>query len=309
LKLNTTIQRTSTGEVINLQSSTTKVQVFSFGAILNEFSIETPQGWHNVIDGFTNIENAVQEITNGFKSARLAPFVCRLKKGNYSWNQQNYHIDKFMLGQHAIHGLVFNSKYEIQDIGHNKTKAWVNLIQHFNGCEGYPFAFSSQITYTLEENNQLVISTKVTNRHTEPIPFTEGWHPYFKLDVPINECCLQIASSQMLSFNNELIPTGAIETDIRFTNSSVIEDTFLDNCFILESNNAFCLLTGKHIQLQILPVAGFPYLQVYTPNHRNSIAIENLSGAPDCFNNHMGLLALEPGIEYEFSTIYQLQNI
>jgi aldose 1-epimerase len=47
-------------------------------------------------------------------------------------------------------------------------------------------------------------------------------------------------------------------------------------------------------------------LQIYTPEDRKSIAIENLSSAPDAFNNGMGLLVLEPGETKMFTTTYQI---
>jgi aldose 1-epimerase len=45
-------------------------------------------------------------------------------------------------------------------------------------------------------------------------------------------------------------------------------------------------------------------LQIYTPATRDSIAVENLSGAPDCFNNGMGLLLLQPGHSQIFTVRY-----
>jgi aldose 1-epimerase len=50
----------------------------------------------------------------------------------------------------------------------------------------------------------------------------------------------------------------------------------------------------------------YPYLQIYTAPHRKSIAIENLSGAPDCLNNDMGLIILEPGQSQTFTLSYQV---
>jgi aldose 1-epimerase len=48
-------------------------------------------------------------------------------------------------------------------------------------------------------------------------------------------------------------------------------------------------------------------LQIFTPDSRQSIAIENLSGAPDCFNNGMGLVLLAPNSSKTFSVIYQVR--
>jgi galactose mutarotase-like enzyme len=53
--------------------------------------------------------------------------------------------------------------------------------------------------------------------------------------------------------------------------------------------------TNANFRLTIEPDKEYPILQIYIPPHRNSIAIENLSGAPDNFNNKMGLVI--PGEE------------
>jgi aldose 1-epimerase len=58
--------------------------------------------------------------------------------------------------------------------------------------------------------------------------------------------------------------------------------------------------------LEISPEGSYPFLQIYTPPHRQSIAIENLSAAPDAFNNKMGLIVLTAGEEKTFRTLYAI---
>jgi aldose 1-epimerase len=84
----------------------------------------------------------------------------------------------------------------------------------------------------------------------------------------------------------------------------------LDNCFVLkkEEKGAACEVfnPANGIKLSFFPDSAYPYLQIYTPPERRSIAIENLSGAPDCFNNRMGLLLLQPGHSQTFTIEYRL---
>jgi aldose 1-epimerase len=58
------------------------------------------------------------------------------------------------------------------------------------------------------------------------------------------------------------------------------------------------------MKLIVDPENSYPILQIYTPLSRKSIAIENLTGAPDNFNNGIGLLFLDPKKEYSFTTSY-----
>jgi aldose 1-epimerase len=68
-----------------------------------------------------------------------------------------------------------------------------------------------------------------------------------------------------------------------------------------------CTLSNSAISLNILPDTSFPVLQVFIPDNRNSIALENLSGAPDNFNNQLLLIHLPPHKPKSFTTRYQVR--
>ncbi|MEB3059485.1 hypothetical protein, partial [Parvimonas sp. D9] len=78
--------------------------LFSFGALLNSFKVHTPDGSLNVVDGFADTHDAIEHITAAFKSAKMSPFVCRLKNGRYQWNDEPWTVNSFFLGDHALHG-------------------------------------------------------------------------------------------------------------------------------------------------------------------------------------------------------------
>jgi aldose 1-epimerase len=139
----------------------------------------------------------------------------------------------------------------------------------------------------------------------------DGWHPYFTLGGKSNDWELSFHASKMLEFSERLIPTGETLQNKRFQSAEKIADGFLDNCFVLDGPNGkpACILSNPDNGLSLLFFPGkfYPYLQIYTPAHRDSIAIENLSGAPDCFNNGLGLIVLAPGQSQTFTLGYQLR--
>lgn len=47
------------------------------------------------------------------------------------------------------------------------------------------------------------------------------------------------------------------------------------------------------------PIRQFPFFQVFTPPHRESIALEPMSCNVDAFNNGQGLVSLEPDAEWK----------
>src|SRR5436190_21486990 len=99
---------------------------------------------------------------------------------------------------------------------------------------------------------------------------------------------VQYQSKLMIEFDDNLLPTGNYLPYNTFNSMKQFGDTFLDNCFELnETGTIACTLKNEKngLQLNIIPASSYPYLQIYTPPHRDSIAIENLSSAPDAFNN------------------------
>ena len=171
---------------------------------------------------------------------------------------------------------------------------------------GYPFNYDCIVTWRLEPENKLTVITECVNRDQGLIPMQDGWHPYFTLGDTINDLDLEFQSKSMVEFNTELIPTKKLVDYNRFSGIEKLGDRFLDNCFTLDTQECqpLCVLRNseKKIEIQFFPDESYPYLQIYTPPHRKSIAIENLSGAPDGFNNEMGVITLEPGQSALFKT-------
>jgi aldose 1-epimerase len=285
--------------------------IYAFGGLVNNFSIPLNNKPHNCIAGFSSVADARKNIAYSFAGAKLSPFVCRMRDGAYKWDQKKYKVHKHYLGAHAIHGLVYDLVYDIKDQVATEDFAKVILEKKYNATDqGYPFPYTIQLTWKLEANNRLSVNTIVYHDNKVAIPYADGWHPYFSLGGKVDACTLQCNATEIVDFDAELLPTGALKKDTRFQKGLLLKDISLDNSFILdpkEPSNA--ILSNKNLSLIIEPSAAYPILQVYTPPHRNSIAIENLSGAPDNFNNQIGLLVLEPAKKYSFTTSYQLSTI
>jgi aldose 1-epimerase len=287
----------------------TKAEIFCFGGLLNSFSIQHDSTSFNVVDGYKNVDDCIVQKNTWFKSCKLSPFVCRMKNGNYIFQNRNYKIDKFYLGDNAMHGFVYDAFYAIESIEANDSKAFAILYYHYTGTDtGFPFTYNIKLIWKLEAANKLSVTSVITHQNKFSIPYCEGWHPYFKLDEPIDNCSLQFDGNEMLEFDEALIPTGKLVNDDRFLNTASLKNIELDNCYLLSKiSQPKCVLKSKQLSLSIMPSKSYPYLQIFVPEHRNNIAIENLSAAPDAFNNEMGLLMLQPNQEYSFTTNYQIQ--
>lgn len=287
-----------------------QAEIYCFGGLLNAFRVPHKSGLVNVIDGFSSVKDAMNNITNGFKSTKLSPFVCRMKRGEYRFENKEYTIQKHFLSGHAIHGLLYDADFTITDTLSAIDHANVTMEYNYKGTDaGYPFPYKMIISWKLEAANKLSVTTTLTHQNQTNIPIADGWHPYFTLGGSVDDYLLQFDSNCQLEYDVELLPTGKKFNDTRFTNASSLRGIELDNSFELDINMAAkCVLENEAFRLTIEPGREYPLLQIYIPSHRNSIAIENLSGAPDNFNNGMGLILLSPGEEEVFTTSYTVAS-
>jgi aldose 1-epimerase len=141
----------------------------------------------------------------------------------------------------------------------------------------------------------------------------DGWHPYFTLGKKIDALQLTMHSKEQVVFDSEIIPTGEMKSYREFFEGKKLGATFFDDCFLLDLSSAqpLCSLKDRenNIQVEIRPGNAYPYMQLYTPPHRNSIAIENLSAPPDSFNNGVNLIVLAPGESANFATSYIVTSL
>ncbi len=300
--------------IITLRNTETKheAEIYCFSALLNAFRFPFENTVINIVAAFNSPEEAKQTITPLFRGAKLSPFVCRMKNGEYQFNGRQYKIEKYYMKEHALHAMLFDAVFEIKESRTDQESASVTLYHHYDGSDnGYPFEFDIEVEWKLSEGNMLSCKTTVDHTNEFAIPYADGWHPYFSLDTSIDECYLQFDSNVMLEFNEGLIPTGNLLADERFSRKAYMKDVFLDNCWVLDRNLTVpkCVLSSEKLKLTIAPDASYPYLQIYTPNDRKSIALENISGAPDCFNNGIGLVMIQPNESVSFTTHYIPQII
>lgn len=310
------ISNESDHPVIRLQDTLTGsyAELYAFGAVLNKFCATINGDELNVIDGFASVEEAMETMTPLFKSSKLSPFVCRTKNAKFHFGDRTHHLTKYSMGNHAIHGLVFNAVFSVMETTADEESACVKLQHVYDRSdEGFPYAFRCEVEFTLRASNELQLKTTVTNIDDQLLPVADGWHPYFTLGAPVDDCLLEFQSREMLEFDDELIPTGKLIPYQEFGSLRPLGTTAFDNCFTVNFAECqpMCVFRNsqKKVQVEIHPSHEYPYLQLFTPGHRQSIAIENLSAAPDALNNGLGLKVLEPHESAYFITRYIIRSL
>ena len=282
-----------------------------FGGILNSWIIKHDGIVTDIIEGYSSRQDWLQNhAAKGFRSAKLSPFVCRLKDGEYEFLGQRYKIETgHYLGNHAIHGLLYDKNFLIEEMFAGEDCARVKLLFNYLGEEkGYPFRYKCYVTYELHSKRRLRMITEVINTDATTIPVADGWHPYFDLRCNADELDLEIKTKAVLEMDSDLIPTGNKIPFTEFNKPKAIGTRHLDNCYLLDftGQRPFVKVTNPLIGLSITmePDRNYPFVQLYTPDDRKTIAIECLSSAPDAFNNNFGLTLLAMGGEKRMHVDY-----
>ena len=286
-------------------------EIYLFGGVLNRYEIGSADGRRlNVVKAYENIGDCRNSLTQWFRSAKLSPYACRIRNGAYVFSGKKYRCSKHIIQGHAAHGLMYDAEFSLLESGADRQSAWAHIAADYRGAdEGYPFAYRITVRYRLDSDG-LSLHTCVTNLGADAMPLADGWHPYFTLGGSADDWHLQIRSAQRLDFDGDLVPNGSITADARFLHPCRLQGIGLDNSFVLEQNERAadapaCTLSDGRVSLALYPDNSYPYLQVFIPPQRDCIALENLSGAPDCFNNGLGLRILEPQQTAVFQTRFK----
>ncbi len=256
-----------------------------------ELSLENGASIENFYMNGLHVIAALETIPYGesYASALLFPFVNRISDGTYNFQNEKFQLDCNHAAEgHAIHGLVYNKRFEIVD-EHISDKESIISLQYNqeNGQTGFPFKYNFQVTYKLGHNT-LGIEFQVKNTDGQPFPFSIGWHPYFKTS-DISKTTLVFLAKEQFTNNCRNIP---VQSDglsgKRYLNFNAPKD----DCYGLNDKKVeFCTPEYK---MTIINSNGSNYLQIYTPPQTNLVAIEPMTAAPDCFNNKYGLKVLAP---------------
>ena len=283
------------------------------GALLHAFTVLSENGPVNIINNYSNKAELDQELAISYKSSKLSPFPCRIENGSWKWEGHRYTFANRFQDGSAIHGLLYNKAFNLTQQTTNDFFASARFEYVYRAEDpGYPFEYRCEIIFTLLHGNTLQLQTVVHNLSDCTIPIADGWHPYFQLSETVNECWLRFPARGMLEFNDALIPTGKILPYQTFNASKPFGNTVLDNCFLLDTAAGQPVCEWTHpssgLSVRFITDGNYPYLQLYTPPDRKSMAIENLSAAPNCFNNGMGLQTLGPGESKTLTLHYEVDT-
>lgn len=147
-----------------IENDRIKVQVSGLGAELQ--SIRTPDGTEYLWQGDPAYWSG--------RAYNLFPFVGRMTEGKYTFDHKTYEI--------PIHGFAKASEFHVKE--QRADSIVLELKESGETLQQYPFAFSYQVIYRVEEN-RLLVTFRVENKDEKELYFGVGGHPGFM--VPLEE--------------------------------------------------------------------------------------------------------------------------
>ena len=287
-------------------SNKTVIEIATKGALLNSWQVLAHSKSLEIVEGNDFSKGWGDFEANGFRGGKMSPFSCRMENGQYTLEDSTYTIEKFYYEKHALHGILYDAAFSIELSKADDQGAYLNLKYNYEATDkGFPFPYTTLIKWHLHKDNLVTVETIITNLSDSTIPMMDGWHPYFKLEGSVNDIFMKLNANGKIEYNEMLLPTGKILDENEFAISKKIGVLHLDNCYRVDASENTCVLENEKYQLIVQPLTNYPYLQLYTPADRKSIAIENLSGIPNCFNNKIGLQLIKPHQNLVLKTSYQ----
>lgn len=250
-----------------------------------------------VLDGYETPE-ALAEAKGG-KSAVLFPFPNRLDGGRYSFFGQEYlfPINNAATGN-AIHGFVRKEAFAVDRVVLTNHYAAITCSYHYSGKYAhFPFPFQLDLEFSVYTRGLFRMQVQVRNLNHFDMPMGFGWHPYFRLADRTDDHTLTLPPCEQVAVDNRLLPTGVRTAYSAFAGPTPVAGTQLDNCFAYtgKEDQYPLLAEGRLGKLRMnLETAAFPFFQVFTPEERNSIALEPMSCNINAFQNGEGLVQLAP---------------
>jgi aldose 1-epimerase len=241
---------------------------------------------------------------NNYASSILFPFVSRIKDGKYTFNNLKYKLNCNEVDKNnALHGLVYNKTFVCTKKALTLNDASVTLqYKDYGKHQGFPFKFNIELTYTLNKKG-IIVSVSIANKDKKTFPFSLGWHPYF-YSKKLDNSTLNFSSNKKYVFDNQQIISGT--TDLNIEMPFQLKAVTLDDCYLLKTNEID--FSTPEYSFKIESTSKENFLQLYTPEVCNVIAIEPMTGAGNNFNNEIGLQTLQPNETYNMKWLMAIET-
>lgn len=191
-----------------------QIKVLNYGGIIQSWLVPDRNGkMGDVVLGFDSLDQYIQQ--SPYFGALIGRFANRIAHGTFTLNDSTYHL--FLNdGPNSLHGGKTGFDKKIWDVTPFTTDSTEGLKLHYlskDGEEGYPGNLNVNVTYTLNNQNELRIDYEATTDKPTILNLTN--HSYFNLNggkgTILNQK-LMLNADSFLPVDSTSIPTGEIRS-------------------------------------------------------------------------------------------------
>ena len=209
IQTNKTIENWTSFTLIN--DNDVKISLLDFGGIITEIIVPDKNGnMENIVLGYHNYEK--YKTNPYFFGAIIGRVAGRIQNSSFTRNGESFFLE-VNEGKHHLHGGNNGFHKAIWEAEPFQTGDQVGVkLTHTSpdGEGGYPGNIQANVTYTLTNDNQLIIDYDATTDKTTALTMTN--HSYFNLNGNVSDTIrnhhISMNSQQFIELNHDLIPTG-----------------------------------------------------------------------------------------------------
>lgn len=311
------------------------VKITNYGGIVTSIMVPGSDGTlADVVLGFDSLQPYLDG--HPYFGSIVGRYGNRIANGKFTLDGVEYTLATNN-GPNHLHGgikgfdkVVWNAEERLSD----DTASLILRYTSHDGEEGYPGNLSATVTYSITNDNELVIDYMATTDKATPVNLTH--HSYFNLggtQEDILDHVLTIAADRYVAVNENLIPTGELKevegTPMDFSTPHAIGERIAevpggyDHTYVLNNTGQMMKVadardpqTGRFLEV----FTGEPGIQFYSGNfldgsltgkggivyhqhHGFCLETQHFPDSP----NQPGFPStiLEPGETYAYTTIYK----
>jgi len=227
-------------------SSGMEVTFINYGATITSLKVPAANDTTtDVVLGFDTIEAYIEAFSlpsAPYFGSVIGRYAGRISNAAFSIGEQEYLLNANN-GANTLHGgtVGFGRAYwQMEKLHGGENPSITFSYTSPDGEEHFPGELTVEVTYTITENNELVVSYKAQTTKDTVINLTQ--HSYFNLEghsQSISNLDLYVNATQMLELRSDGIPTGEFlnvaESDHDYTNPASCPAS-IDNSFVLTNN-------------------------------------------------------------------------
>jgi len=265
----------------------TVAKVTNYGAILVSLEVPGHDGQKaNIVLGYDTLADYVADPSSF--GATVGRYGNRIARGKFTIDGQEYQLATNN-GPNHLHGgnVGFNKRIWKAEPSQDGTSVKFTYVSP-DGEENYPGELTVNVTYTLNDDNELRIDYQATTTKTTHVNLTH--HSYFNLaghaSGDVLEQVLQLNCDKFLPVDATLIPTGELKpvagTPMDFTSPKPIgqdiakEAGLYDHCYVIKDGGQGAMKlaaratdpkSGRTMEIYTTE----PGIQLYTANHLDGV--------------------------------------